>query len=150
MRKTLVAVSLVLPAVVGCRPTVGVATPQQQNRHEQIAEHHGWLANYKRGQEILQNLSTLGPEAAKTMGITAYRQEKVAFVGGGAPPGGTNDLITEGGFYVRVVNKAGKDLRPTSVWWEVLVRGEVWQVLPENKIIVLEVDESDWIVLQTG
>jgi hypothetical protein len=74
----------------------------------------------------------------------------VAFVGGGAPPGGTNDLITEGGFYLRVVNKQGKDLRPHSVWWEVMVCGEILQVLPENKLIVLEVDEKDWVVLQTG
>jgi hypothetical protein len=59
-------------------------------------------------------------------------------------------LVTEHGFYLRVVNKEGKDLRPHSVWWEVLVCGKILQVLPENKIIVIEVDESGWLVLQTG
>ena len=48
------------------------------------------------------------------------------------------------------MNKAGKDLRPPAMWWEVLVYGEVWQVYPENKIIVLNVDEKDWFLLQSG
>jgi hypothetical protein len=54
----------------------------------------------------------------------------------------SNDLITEGGFYLRVVNKNGKDLRPMAIWWEAFICGEV--------IIVIEVNEKDWIVLDTG
>ena len=68
----------------------------------------------------------------------------------GAPPGATNDILTTDGYYLRIVTKGGKDLRPKSVWWEALVCGKVLQVLPENKIIVLEVAEKDWIVGDTG
>jgi hypothetical protein len=31
-----------------------------------------------------------------------------------------------------------------------MVCGEILQVLPENKLIVLEVDEKDWFILETG
>ena len=74
----------------------------------------------------------------------------MAFVGGVAPPGGSNDLLTSGGVYLRIVTHGNKDLRPQAVWWEVIVRGEIQQVLLENKIIVIEVAEKDWTILQTG
>ena len=127
----------------------GAGGREEPNRYAKLLESHGWLENYKRGAKILQELSALDPNGREKLGIAAYRRERVAFVGGGAPPGGTNDVITESGFYLRVVNKKGVDLRPQSTLWEVLVCGEIWQVLPENRIIVLEVDEKDWIVLQT-
>ena len=150
MKRTAATLALVLGSLVGCRPTGGAGTPHELDCYAHLAQQHGWLENYKRGKEIIQQLSDLGPDGHKTTDITAYRRERVAFVGCGAPPGGTIDLVTASGFYLRVVNKAGRDLRPQSVWWEVLICGEVWQVLPENKIIVIEVNEKDWIVLQTG
>jgi hypothetical protein len=81
--------------------------------------------------------------------LAAHRGAKVAFAGAGAPPGGTNDVVTGEGFYIRVVNRDGKDLRPSAALWEVLVCGEVTQVLAENKIIVLCLDEKGWLVLRT-
>ena len=122
----------------------------QENSYAKAAEQGGWLANYKRGKEMLQQLSALSPEDRKKLDIAAYRGERVALVGAAAPPGVSNDLLTADGFYLRVVNKDGKDLRPHAVWWEVLLCGKVLQVLPENKIIVLEVSERDWLVLETG
>jgi len=65
-------------------------------------------------------------------------------------PGATHDVLTPDGFYLRILNKESQDLRPTSVWWTVLCRGEVLQVLPEHKLIVIEVSTKDWIVLDTG
>jgi hypothetical protein len=110
----------------------------------------GWKANFLRGDEILNALSTLDAGQRKELDVAAYRGERVAFAGRGAPPGGTNDLYTRGGYYLRVVNKEGRDLRPQAAWWEVMTCGEIWQVLPENKIIVIEVAEADWHVIQTG
>ncbi len=117
--------------------------------YRQYAEGKGWLDNYNKGKEILLKLSHLGPEQQKKYDIAAYRGEQVVFVGGSAPPGATNDLVTEGGFYLRVVNPGGRDLRPPSAAWTVLVRGEVLQVLPQNKIIVIKVLRNDWDVIMT-
>jgi hypothetical protein len=145
MSKVFIAGLLVLGSLAGCRPTQDLRT-----NAEKFAAHHGWLKNYRRGIEIVQKLSALSPEQRKNFDASTYRYERVAFVGGGAPPGVTNDVLTPEGYYLRVVTKSGKDLRPQNVWWEVLVCGKVLQVLPENKIIVLEVDEEDWIVGDTG
>lgn len=114
-----------------------------------VVKKKGWTENYKRGQEILHELSALGPKEKRKLPPTSYRDERVAFVGDAAPPGGTNDLVTDRGFYLRVVNKDGKDLRPHGITWIVVVCGKVWQVFPENKIIVIEVEEEDWEVLMT-
>ncbi|MFO0808266.1 MAG: hypothetical protein U0746_06560 [Gemmataceae bacterium] len=57
--------------------------------------------------------------------------------------------MTPDGFYLRIVTKDATDLRPIAVRWSVLLCGEVQQVLPENKIIVVEVNPSDWFVLDT-
>jgi hypothetical protein len=73
----------------------------------------------------------------------------VALSGVGAPPGASNDLLTAEGFYLRILTKKPKDLRPRAAAWRVLVCGKVVQVLPQNKIIVIEVRTSDWIVLET-
>src|SRR5262245_1847645 len=124
-------------------------TPEQQG-YLKIAEHFGCLAEYNRGTELIQKLSALGPEARAKADFSAYRGQKVAILGGGPTSGGTNDLLTEGGCYLRVVNKPGKDLRPMSIWWGVLVRGDISQVFPEDRIIVIEVQEKDWVVLETG
>jgi hypothetical protein len=115
----------------------------------QCAKDMGWLDNYTRGKEILLELSRLSPEQQKNADIAAYRGEQVAFAGGSALSGPTNDLVTQRGFYLRVVTPHGRDLRPHSVMWTVLVRGKVLRVLPQNKIIVIEVLRKDWHVLDT-
>jgi len=79
--------------------------------------------------------------------ISDYRGERVAFAGGAA--GALNDLITENGIFLRVVNPEGKDLRPHSVLWEVMICGKILNIYPKNKILVIEVMEKDWQVLQT-
>ncbi len=150
MKKSLLTAILVFVSNVGCGPTMDVRIPDDENRYMEIAKDQGWLESYKKGVEIRQKLAALRPQDQEKADIAIYRGERVAFVGGGAPPGSTNDLMTSGGFYLRVVNKEGKDLRPQSVVWEVLVCGNILQVLPANKIIVIEVAEKDWIVLATG
>jgi hypothetical protein len=106
--------------------------------------------SFQRGQEIIGKLSALTKEETAKFDIGAYRGEVVTFIGGSAPPGGTNDLVMAGGYYLRIVNPQNKDLRPHSVWWEGEVTGTILQVLPKNKIIVIEVQEKDWVVRQTG
>ena len=145
MRKTVVMVGLVLGAALGCGQPDGEGTTQEPDPYANTVERQGWRKNYERGTEILLEVAALSSESRNK--LDAYRGERVAFVGSGGVCG--NDLITAGGFYLRVVNKAGKDLRPQSILWEVLICGEIHLVLPENKLIVLEVDEKDWLVLQT-
>jgi len=149
MGKEARAVAIIFICVAGCRLVTEERLPQQ-NSYEAFADHYACLAKYKLGSTLIQELSALDSEGRKNLDIAAYRQEKVAFFGVGAPPGGSNDLITESGCYLRVISKEGKDFRPTAAWWEVLVIGEIQQVLPENKIIVIEVKEGDWILVQTG
>ena len=142
--------TVVVALVVACSAIAQAPATNTASQHESIAKRHGWLANLKRGHEIVQKLASLSPGELEKVKISAYREERVAFVGVGAPPGGTNDLVTESDFYLRVVNPSGKDLRPQSVWWEVMICGKILQVLPKNKIIVIEVDENDWRITQTG
>jgi len=119
---------------------------RRYKQYRPFAEGKGWLDSYKRGHEILLELSRLSPEQHEKVDIAKYRGERIAVVGGSAPPGATNDLVTDGGFYLRVVNPKGKDLRPPSPG-SVLIRGTILQVLPKNKIIVIKVSNKDWEVL---
>lgn len=116
---------------------------------EDVARARGWLTNYTRGREIIRELSALSPEQGHKLKFSAYRGEKVAFVGVDAPPG-VGDRYTESGFYLRVVYRKGKEppQHPPYKWSEMLLRGTILQVLPENKIIVIEVDEEQ--IIQTG
>jgi len=121
------------------------STPPQET-----PEHYpGMRDELKRGREIIRELSALPPEQTEKYDVTAFRDAVVTFIGGTAPPAATNDLLIEGGYYLRVVNPRQKDLRPHAVAWEVVVKGKIMQVLPKHKIIVLEVQEKDWFVLQT-
>ena len=127
------------------------STRQSETRNSegaQIASGLGWLEQYENGQRILTQLSALTAEEAKVLPVDSYRGEKVTLGGGGAPPGSTNDLITPDGYYVRVVNVENKDLRPQAVAWSVIVLGEIRQVLPHNRIIVIDVDEKNYQVLE--
>jgi hypothetical protein len=117
--------------------------------YAKIVATKGWTRDYNNGQRILKELSVKVNEK-KEIAITAYRGEKVSFVGGGAPPGATNDLLIHKDFYLRVVVPDGKDLRPHSAWWEVLIRGEILQVDLKNKIIVIKISSADWETIQTG
>jgi hypothetical protein len=124
----------------------------REEHYAGFAKWKGWREEYNKGKQLIRELKSLSTEQIKEYGVKAHRDEKLSFVGSGAPPGGTNDLILEGGYYLRVVNPEGeeaKDLRPHAAMWEVMLRGTVLQVLPENKIIVLEVGEKDWEVLET-
>jgi len=152
---TSIALIVLLGGSVACvfdsttNTTAETAGQKQDAAYASIAKSHGWETEYKRGAEILRSL-TDAAKANRKVEIEAFRGEKVAFIGGGAPPGGSNDLLTSGGFYLRVINPQHKDLRPHSACWEVMVRGEVRQVLLDNKIIVIEVVEKVWMILQTG
>ncbi len=151
MKKKVAVTALVIVAIVVCGLTM---TGLQMTREEKFAAWNGCLGNYKRGAEIIRGLSTRNPEDKRKSDIAAYRGERVAFVGvsptDADQPVGPNDLMTDRDVKLRVVNKKGKDLRPICVWCEVLVCGEVLDVIPEKKTIVIEVDEEDWIVMQTG
>jgi len=136
----MIAIAPLLASVAGDTDDVG-------KLYSKFVEEKGWLGDYKRGKEIISSLSHLSAEELKKIDIARYCGENVAFVGRGA--GATNDLVTEEGFYLRVVNPKGKDLRPHSVSWGVLVHGRVLQVLAQNKIILIEVRDKDWIVLIT-
>lgn len=114
------------------------------------AARYGWLDNFNNGQAILQSLSDLNGQQMKDFDIATHRGKMVAFVAAAAPPGATNDLVVEGGYYLRVVNADGKDWRPHAAAWTVLVNGTILQVLPENKIVVVQVEKPEhWVVLDT-
>ncbi len=140
MHKVLVTMARVLSWLMWCQPSGREDKPKEASPYAKILEEEGWLRYFKRGATIIDELSTVRPDGARKLDITAYRGERVAYVGGGAPPGSSNDLIMDNGFYLRIVNTQGKDLRPRSVLWEILVCGEVLQVFAENKLIVLELD----------
>ena len=106
-------------------------------------------ANLKRGEEIMAEILEMSPGEAR-LNSGKYRDEIVAISGFVAGTGGTNDLQTEQGIYVRVVNPQRKDLRPQAAWWSATVTGSIQVVIPENRIIVLEVEEEGWLQGQTG
>jgi hypothetical protein len=145
LRPFFLAIALGAPLLAERSPAVEPGERQELVRHHLDAQ--GWRKPYDRGAEIRNELASLDPEARKKFGIAKYRGEKVAFAGGSAPPGGTNDLITADGFYLRIVTKSGADLRPHATGWSVIVHGTILQVLPENKVIVVEVE--DWLVYLT-
>jgi hypothetical protein len=109
----------------------------------------GWKEEFNMGNDIIRNLSTLGDEQKKQFNVRSFRGRRAAFCGSGAPPGATNDLMTSEGFYLRIISRESRDLRPTAAAWNVIICGNVMQVFPENKIIVIEVRSTDWIVLDT-
>jgi len=152
-----VLTTTLLVASAGCslrssKPTEESAPKAEDadHRHLALAEVWGWKSEYTRGQAMICTMEGLRPEEREHYDITAFRGESVAFFGWIAPSGGTNDLLTRNGYLLRIVNVDNKDLRPQAAWWTVMVRGKVQQVLPANRIIVLEVDEGDWRILQTG
>lgn len=116
--------------------------------YDGVAAQLRWVTNYTRGREIIRELSALSPDQGRKLKVDAYRGEKVALVGVDAPPG-VGDRQTEHGFYLRVLYRKGKEPpQRRYIWSESMLRGTILQVLPANKIIVIEVDEEQ--ILQTG
>ncbi len=148
-RSIIAALAIILAGHVSSGETITNAMESATDRDLRIAQHIGWQTEYLRGAEILNNLTSASKDK-KILAVDAFRGETVAIMGAGAPPGGSNDLLTSDGYYLRVVTPGGEDLRPQSVWWEVLVRGVIQQVLLENKIIVIEVEKEGWQIIQTG
>ena len=130
-------------------PSLAQTASQKTNdTHEVVAVARGWLTNFTRGREIIRELSALTPEQGRKLKVGLYRQEEVALVGVDAPPG-VGDRQAESGFYLRIVYRNGKKPPPRSyIWSESMVRGRILQVLPANKIIVIEADEEQ--IIQTG
>ena len=151
---------VVVAALLGCcgcstapedngTPSESSAESEASDEYTAFVEAQGWRKEFKRGRLMVRELTRLDPKGRRNYDVAALRGQLVAFVAAAAPPGGTNDLVTGGGFYLRVVNPQKKDLRPHAVSWSAIVRGKILQVLPENNIIVLEVETEDWITLDT-
>jgi hypothetical protein len=115
-----------------------------ESKAELIAKQNDQVESFHDGLVILRELS----ESDK-VDIKAYRGKRISLLGSAAIPGGTNDLQTDGGYYIRVVNKGNKDLRPHSTFWTVFITGTVSQILKENKIIILTIDDENWRVVET-
>jgi hypothetical protein len=149
-RTIIVSLAILLAGQIAFGEIMTSATESSTDPNLRFVQHIGWEAEYRHGAEILEILADASKDKKK-LAIDIFRGEKVAFLGGVAPSGGSNDLLTSGGFYLRVVTPGGEDLRPLSaVWWEVLVKGVIQQVLLENKIIVIEVNKEGWQLRQTG
>lgn len=135
----------VFPLLVGlccasCQTTHNLTESTAAGEVE-VAKAFGWLTNYTRGQEIIRKLSALSPEQVRQVKFNAYRGEVVAFMTGDALPG-IGDKMTTGGFYLRLFYQKGKEPSLHYILPGSIVRGTILQVLPENKIIVIEVDEE--------
>jgi hypothetical protein len=109
-----------LALLTGCSVIPHTDASKTDHIAENIAAQLGWLTNYARGREIIHELSSLTPEQRQELKIGAYREDKVAFVGFTAPPGG-EDLMMEGG-YLRLRYPDGKQppKRPY-IWHEIMV-----------------------------
>ena len=58
--------------------------------------------------------------------------------------------MLENGYYVLIVIvPQEKDLRPTAVVWGVIFRGHILQILPKNRLLIVEVREKDYRVAAT-
>ena len=134
-----------LVLLTACSVVSPSSSPKINDCYEEIAAARGWLTNYTRGREIIRELSRVSPERREKPWTDKYRGETVAFAGATAPPG-TEDLLTEGGFYLRVLYPKGKEPGPRGyIWHEIMVRGTILRVYPANSLIVIEVDEEQFI-----
>lgn len=126
------------------------ANHERQKKMREIATRMGWQEEFDRGQNIIKEITTRKAEGGG-FAIAAFRGETISLIGGIASPGATNDLVLENGFYLRVLVSGRKDLRPKkAAWWVVCLRGKILQVIPDNQIIVLEISEDDWKLIETG
>ena len=141
-------VIMLLPLGLGCTETASKGVPRvnQNVRAAEFATKLGWAEEYDLGQNIIADIA----ESNEPWDIAEHRGLSVSFFATVAPPGATIDLLTHDGIYIRVVSSSDVDLRPKSVTWTALVKGKVLQILKEHKIIVIEIEERDWIVLDTS
>ena len=91
------------------------------------------VAVYERGIEVLKAIADSGE-----LDILAFRGREIALYAGTAIPGGTNDLQTFDGCYIRVITKSYRDLFPDSHGL-VFVSGTVQQVIKGNMIIIMKI-----------
>jgi hypothetical protein len=145
-----IAAFLAVALLCGCSIFEQSRSLSETNRYEDIVKRLGWQEYLKHGQEIIDILSPLSLKELARVEVSTYRGERVAFVGSAQMIGGPNDLVIGGGFHLRVITASAKNLRPECIWCEALVRGTILQVFPESKTIVIEVDERDWLALETG
>ena len=97
-----------------------------------------WIAGHGIEKELFSANRT-----GKTM--TLRGDGNVTFCGGSR--GATADIITYGGTYIRVICRGGYDPRPKSTTFCALVTGRIVTVYPKHRVVVLEVKESDYLVL---
>jgi len=149
---TLLLAGLMASCASKHQPEVGgrVGDTAEQARHDRIAKAYGFFPEFERGRALVRTLSALHSDNSRKFDPTDFVDHLVAFVGVGAEPGATNDLFIQGGYYLRVANPKNLDLRPHDIGWEVIIRGKILMVLPQNKLIIIEVDESSWKVIQTS
>ena len=137
--KTVSVLFLMILMTSGCATQNCATTEDLMNQSE-------WKVPLQRGEEIFREISSLAPEEIKKLKFGIYRDEVVAFRGGNFCY--IDDLLIGNGFYIRVVHTPQKNFRPNHcMWYEVLARGKILQVYPENKIIVLEVSEDNWSLI---
>jgi len=138
----------ILAFLVGWSVEAQDSSMKTNDIYKSIAVERGWVTNYTRGREIIRELAAVSPEHREKPWTDKYRGEKVAFPGATAPPG-TEDLLIEGGFYLRVLYAEGKRPAPRHyIWYEIMVRGTILRVYPANSLIVIEVDEEQ--LIQSG
>jgi hypothetical protein len=140
--------------LLGCsapsqKPEVAKSAPTNDPRAREsaYADVFGWTREWDRGAAIIKGLESLSEEQRKSYDVSAFRGETVAFVGGAAPWGGPLDLRTLHGYDLRVKDKGGSMRGPQALSWSAEVRGKIMQVLPVNRMIVLDVEDRHWRVV---
>ena len=134
----------ILPIILFILLSVCISAAENEDGGASIAKEYSKQKSYDAGLKFLADITKPGK-----IEIGAHQNLVVSFMGWGAVPGATNDLAIANGYYVRIINKNGNDLRPKSVMWNVFVTGEILQVISDNKIIILKIADDDWHVIQT-
>lgn len=73
----------------------------------------------------------------------------VALYGGTAPPGGTADLVLDGGILLKIELDPPKDVRPHAAIWAAWVLGNVTGVDVKKKVIRIKAKPDDWQAMIT-
>jgi hypothetical protein len=124
------------------------ALPETPEGREQVVLSRTFRGHSKaieNGTRLLQLLSADGgPDD-----LQAYVGRQVAFLGGGAPPGGTADLLIGDDVRLEVTIKPLQDVCPMAVMWEACVLGTVRRIVREKKVISIEAKPEDWVVVET-
>jgi hypothetical protein len=97
------------------------------------------------GTRLLQLLTADGSPDA----LQAYVGRQVVFLGGGAPPGATADLLIADDVRLEVTIKPPREVRPMAVMWEACVLGTVRRIDRKRKVISIDARPEDWVVVET-